>query len=207
LGMKVECFDDNGRPVIDEVGELVCTAPFPSRPIYFWNDPNKTKYKAAYFEHFPGFWRHGDFIKITKRESVIVFGRSDATMNPGGVRIGTAEIYAPLELLAEIHDSLVIGQKWDNDIRIVLFVVLSEGATLNIGLIEKIKKTIRENATPRHIPAKVIQVTDIPHTINGKKVEIAVSRIVLGMEVPNIDALANPKSLDQFKNLPELNSD
>jgi acetoacetyl-CoA synthetase len=204
LGMKVECFDNNGRPLIDEVGELVCTAPFPSRPIYFWNDPDKSRYKAAYFEHFPDIWRHGDFIKITERGTVIVYGRSDATLNPGGVRIGTAEIYAPLESLPEIQDSLVIGQKWQEDVRIVLFVVLAEGQKLNNGLIDKIKKTIRENATPRHIPAKIIQVADIPHTINGKKVEIAVTRIVHGMEVPNIDALANPNSLEQFKNLPEL---
>ncbi len=204
LGMKVECFDDKGHPLINEVGELVCTAPFPSRPIYFWNDPDKSKYKAAYFEHFPGVWRHGDFVKITDRGTVIVYGRSDATLNPGGIRIGTAEIYAPLESLAEIQDSLVIGQKWEDDIRIVLFVVLSEGQKLDNSLLDKIKITIRDNATPRHVPAKIIQVTDIPHTINGKKVEIAVTRIVHGMAVPNVDALANPQSLEQFKNIPEL---
>ena len=204
LGMKVECFDDNGHPLDNEVGELVCTAPFPSRPIYFWNDPDKSKYKAAYFEHFLGVWRHGDFVKITDRGTVIVYGRSDATLNPGGIRIGTAEIYAPLESLPEIQDSLVIGQKWEDDIRIVLFVVLSEGQKLNNSLVDKIKKTIKDSATPRHVPAKIIQVTDIPHTINGKKVEIAVTRIVHGIEVPNVDALANPQSLEQFKNIPEL---
>jgi acetoacetyl-CoA synthetase len=204
LGMKVECFDDDSRPLINEVGELVCSAPFPSRPIYFWNDPDKSKYKSAYFEHFPGIWRHGDFIKITDRETVIVYGRSDATLNPGGVRIGTAEIYAPLEALPEIQDSLVIGQKWEDDVRIVLFVVLTEGQKLNNGLLDKIKKTIRDGATSRHVPAKIIQVTDIPHTINGKKVEIAVTRLVHGMPVPNSDALANPSSLEQFKDIPEL---
>jgi len=205
LGMKVEAFNDKGEPVIDEVGELVCTAPFPSRPIYFWDDADKKKYKAAYFEHFPGVWRHGDFTKVTDYGTVIVYGRSDATLNPGGVRIGTAEIYAPLEAMSEIQDSLVIGQKWEDDIRIVLFVVLAESQKLNNGLIDRIKKSIRNSATPRHVPAKIIQVTDIPHTINGKKVEIAVTRVVHGMEVPNLDALANPQSLEQFKNLPELN--
>ncbi len=204
LGMKVEAYNDNGQSIIDEVGELVCAAPFPSRPIYFWNDPDKDKYKAAYFEHFPGVWRHGDFIQITERGTVIVYGRSDATLNPGGVRIGTAEIYAPLESMPEIQDSLVIGQKWEDDIRIVLFAVLIDGLKLNNELVDKIKKTIREKTTPRHVPSKIIQVTDIPHTINGKKVEIAVTRIVHGKEVPNIDALANPLSLEQFKNLPEL---
>jgi len=204
LGMKVESYSDKGELLIDEVGELVCTAPFPSRPIYFWNDPENKKYKAAYFKHFHGVWRHGDFIKITKRGAVIVYGRSDATLNPGGVRIGTAEIYAPLETMPEISDSLVIGQKWEEDIRIVLFVVLTEGHILNNVLIDKIKKTIRDSYTSRHVPAKIIQVTDIPHTINGKKVEIAVTRIIHGMEVTNKDALANPQSLELFKNLPEL---
>ena len=204
LGMKVEAFDDKGRPVINQVGELVCTAPFPSRPIYFWDDPENKKYKAAYFEHFPNVWRHGDFIKVTERETVIVYGRSDATLNPGGVRIGTAEIYAPLESMQEIADSLVIGQKWEEDIRIVLFVVLTEGHKLNNELNDKIKKTIRQSTTPRHVPAKIIQVTDIPHTMNGKKVEIAVTLIIHGMEVSNKDALANPQSLEQFKNLLEL---
>jgi acetoacetyl-CoA synthetase len=204
LGMKVETYNESGRPVTNAVGELVCTAPFPSRPIYFWNDPDQKKYKAAYFEHFPGVWRHGDFIKITDYGTVIVYGRSDATLNPGGVRIGTAEIYAPVEAIPEITDSLVIGQKFDDDIRIVLFVVLAEGQKLDNGLKDKIKSAIRASATARHVPSKIIQVTEIPHTINGKKVEIAVTRIVHGQEVPNKDALANPQSLEQFKNLPEL---
>ena len=204
LGLKVETYDDNGQPVENEVGELICSAPFPARPIYFWNDPDKAKYKAAYFEHFPGVWRHGDFIRITNYGSVIVYGRSDATLNPGGVRIGTAEIYAPVEAMPEIADSLVIGQKWEDDIRIILFVVLAEGQALTEDLKDRIKKTIRQNTTPRHVPSKIIEVTDIPHTINGKKVEIAVARIVHGQEVPNIDALANPESLRQFEALPEL---
>ena len=204
LGMKVETYNDSGQLVENEVGELVCSAPFPSRPIYFWNDPDKAKYKAAYFEHFPGVWRHGDFIKITDYGSVIVYGRSDATLNPGGVRIGTAEIYAPVEAMPEIADSLVIGQKWQDDIRIILFVVLAEGLALTEGLKDRIKKTIRQKSTARHVPSKIIEVRDIPHTINGKKVEIAVARIVHGQEVPNIDALANPESLSQFEALPEL---
>ncbi len=204
LGMKVETYNDNGQLVLDEVGELVCSAPFPSRPIYFWNDPDKAKYKAAYFEHFPGVWRHGDFIKITDYGSVIVYGRSDATLNPGGVRIGTAEIYAPVEAMPEIADSLVIGQKWQDDIRIILFVVLAKGQSLTDDLKNRIKKTIRQESTLRHVPAKIIEVRDIPHTINGKKVEIAVARIVHGQEVSNIDALANPESLRQFEALPEL---
>ena len=204
LGMKVETYNDNGQFVENEVGELVCSAPFPSRPIYFWNDPDKVKYEAAYFEHFPGVWRHGDFIKITDYGSVIVYGRSDATLNPGGVRIGTAEIYAPVEAMPEIADSLVIGQKWKDDERIILFVVLAEGQILTDDLKNRINKTIRQNSTPRHVPAKIIEVTDIPHTINGKKVEIAVARIVHGEEVPNKDALANPESLKQFEALTEL---
>ncbi|MCH7690689.1 MAG: acetoacetate--CoA ligase [candidate division Zixibacteria bacterium] len=204
LGMKVETYNDNGQLVLDEVGELVCSAPFPSRPIYFWNDPDKAKYKAAYFEHFPGVWRHGDFIKITDYGSVIVYGRSDATLNPGGVRIGTAEIYAPVEAMPEIADSLVIGQKWQDDIRIILFVVLAEGQSLTDDLKSLIKNNIRQKSTARHVPSKIIEVTDIPHTINGKKVEIAVVRIVHGQEVPNKDALANPESLRQFEALPEL---
>jgi acetoacetyl-CoA synthetase len=204
LGMKVETYNDSGQPIVNEVGELVCTAPFPSRPIYFWNDPDQKKYKAAYFEHFAGVWRHGDFIKISDFGSVTVFGRSDATLNPGGVRIGTAEIYAPVETIPEVTDCMVIGQNYNSDVRIILFVVLAEGLELDNELKDKIKSAIRDNATPRHVPAKIIQVTDIPHTINGKKVEIAVTRIVHGQEVPNKDALANPASLEQFKNLPEL---
>ncbi|MBU0982533.1 MAG: acetoacetate--CoA ligase [candidate division Zixibacteria bacterium] len=204
LGMKVETYNDNGRPVIGEIGELVCTAPFPSMPVSFWNDPRNKKYRAAYFEHFPGVWRHGDYIQITEHGGVIVYGRSDATLNPGGVRIGTAEIYNPVEALEEIRDSLVISQDWQNDVRIVLFVVLAEWLTLDDTLRDKIRQAIRTFATPRHVPAIIIQVNDIPHTINGKKVELAVRRIIHGKDVPNRDALANPEALDQFVDLPEL---
>ncbi|GAB6061277.1 acetoacetate--CoA ligase [Deferrisoma palaeochoriense] len=204
LGMKVEAWTDDGKPVIGQKGELVCTAPFPSMPIYFWNDPGNEKYLDAYFRYFPGVWRHGDYIEITPRGGVIVYGRSDATLNPGGVRIGTAEIYRQVEALDEVVDSLVIGQKWEDDVRVILFVVLRPGLTLDEALVKKIKTQIRTNCTPRHVPAKVIQVPDIPRTLNGKKVEIAVTKIVHGEEVKNRDALANPEALDYFKNLPEL---
>ncbi len=203
LGMKVESFDESGQST-DSVGELVCTAPFPSMPIGFWNDPNDEKYRAAYFERFPGVWRHGDYIKITDRSGVVVYGRSDATLNPGGVRIGTAEIYNPVEALDEVTDSIVVGQRWNDDTRVVLFVVLADGLTLTDNLRDEIRERIRERATPRHVPAKIIQVLDIPHTINGKKVEMAVTRIIHGQDVPNKDALANPESLGQFTGLADL---
>jgi acetoacetyl-CoA synthetase len=204
LGMKVETYNDRGESVMNEVGELVCTEPAPSMPIYFWDDPGYEKYRAAYFEHFPGVWRHGDYIKITPRGGVIVYGRSDATLNPGGVRIGTAEIYGPAESLDEVVDSLVIGQRWNNDIRVVLFVKLAEGLTLDESLAERIKSVIRKRATPRHVPTVILQVDEIPHTINGKKVEMAVTRIIHGEEIHNREALANPLALDQFKNLSAL---
>ncbi len=201
LGMKVEAFDETGKSVINEKGELVCTAPFPSRPVYFWNDPENIKYKSAYFEHFPGVWRHGDYIKITDTGGVIVYGRSDATLNPGGVRIGTAEIYRIVESIDEVSDSLVVGQNWNNDVRIILFVVLKNDIQLNNELIEKIKTKIRTNATPRHVPALIYQIKEVPHTISGKKVELAVTKILNGETVENRDALANPESLKQFYNL------
>ncbi len=201
LGMKVEAFNENGESVVEEKGELVCTKPFPSMPVYFWNDPEGTKYKSAYFDHYPGVWRHGDYIKITKSGGIVVYGRSDATLNPGGVRIGTAEIYRIVEAMDEVTDSLVIGQNWKNDVRIILFVVLKKDTVLNDKLIEKIKSEIRTNATPRHIPAKVIQVKDVPRTISGKKVELAVTRIIHKEDVENRDALANPESLDQYKKI------
>ncbi len=204
LGMKVEAWTEDGKPVIGQKAELVCTAPFPSMPIYFWKDPGNEKYLDAYFRFFPGVWRHGDYIEITPRGGVIVYGRSDATLNPGGVRIGTAEIYRQVEALDEVVDSLVVGQNWDNDVRVILFVVLKPGLTLDEALVKKIKNHIRANATPRHVPAKVIQVPDIPRTLNGKKVEIAVTKIIHGEEVKNRDALANPEALDYFKDLPEL---
>ncbi len=204
LGMKVEAWNEEGRPVIGRKGELVCTAPFPSMPVGFWNDPDGEKYREAYFRHFPGVWRHGDYIEITERGGVIVYGRSDATLNPGGVRIGTAEIYRQVEALDEVVDSLVIGQQWEGDVRVVLFVVLREGVSLTDELVSRIKQTIRSGCTPRHVPAKVLAVPDVPRTLNGKKVEIAVTKIVHGEEVGNRDALANPDALEYYRDLPEL---
>jgi acetoacetyl-CoA synthetase len=198
LGMKVEAWDESGNSLINEKGELVCTAPFPSRPIYFWNDENNEKYKAAYFEHYPGIWRHGDFIKITTTGGVVVYGRSDATLNPGGVRIGTAEIYRIVESIEEIADSLVVGQNWKNDVRIILYIVLKNEITLDENRIKKIKEQIKINASPRHVPSKIIQIKEVPHTISGKKVELAVTKILNGEKVDNRDALANPDSLNQF---------
>lgn len=198
LGMKVEAYDDKGNSVIDEKGELVCTEPFPSAPIYFWNDADNEKYKKAYFERFPDVWHHGDFIKITKSGGAVVYGRSDATLNPGGVRIGTAEIYRVVDSIEEVVDSLVVGQNWNNDIRIILFVVLKNDIRLNDSLIEKIKTKIRISATPRHVPALIQQIKEVPHTISGKKVELAVTKILNGEKVDNREALANPDSLDQF---------
>ena len=204
LGMKVDVFDENGDPLRGEPGELVCTRSFPSQPIYFWNDPGKVKYKRAYFETYPNVWHHGDYAEITEHNGLIIYGRSDATLNPGGVRIGTAEIYRPVESLPEIADSLVIGQRWEDDIRIVLFVKMKEGRELNEDLIRRIRSTIKEQATPRHIPSKIIRISDIPYTISGKKVELAVTRLIHGKEVYNRDALKNPDSLDLYKDLPEL---
>lgn len=198
LGMKVEAWADNNTSLQNEKGELVCTAPFPSRPVYFWNDPENIKYKSAYFEHFPGVWRHGDYIKITETGGVVVYGRSDATLNPGGVRIGTAEIYRIVDSIDEVADSLVVGQNWNNDVRIILFVALKDDIQLNKELVEKIKTKIRTTATPRHVPALIHQIKEVPHTISGKKVELAVTKILNGEKVDNRDALANPNSLDQF---------
>jgi acetoacetyl-CoA synthetase len=204
LAMKVSAYNEQGRPVIEELGELVCSLAFPSMPLYFWNDPNQEKYLSAYFKVFPGVWCHGDFIKVTENGGVIIYGRSDATLNPGGVRIGTADIYRQVETLPEIADSIVIGQDWDNDVRIILFIKLAQGMELTPALENKIKKTIRENTSPRHVPAKIIPVTDIPYTINMKKVELAVRNVVHGKPVTNKDALANPQALDLYKDLPEL---
>lgn len=207
LGMNVHAFDIHGRPVTGEQGELVCTSPFPSMPIYFWNDPEGEKYYKAYFDEFPGVWRHGDFIEITEHNGVIVYGRSDATLNPGGVRIGTAEIYRQMAAIEEVADSLVIGQEWKDDVRVVLFVKMAEGVELTNELQDTIRKTIRKNASPRHVPKKIITVTDIPYTINMKKVELAVKKIIHGKEVRNQDALKNPEALKLYENLPELNED
>lgn len=198
LGMKVEAWDENGNSVIEQKGELVCTAPFPSRPIYFWNDEYDSKYQNAYFNYYPGIWRHGDYVKITRNGGVIVYGRSDSTLNPGGVRIGTAEIYKVVEAMEEVSDSLVVGKSVNGDIEVILFVVLKEGNVLNEELINKIKSNVRKSTTPRHVPSKVFQINEVPYTISGKKVEIAVTRILNGEEVDNKEALANPISLKQF---------
>ncbi len=204
LAMKVEAYDETGKSVVGEQGELVCSMPAPSMPIYFWNDPDNQKYHDAYFDTYPGVWRHGDWIEITEHGGVIIYGRSDATLKPSGVRIGTAEIYRQVELIPEVTDSLVVGQDWDNDVRIILFVKLREGVQLADELVNKIKTTIRQNASPRHAPAKIIAVDDIPYTISGKKVELAVRKLIHGQEVKNRDALANPESLDLYVDLPEL---
>jgi acetoacetyl-CoA synthetase len=205
LGMKVEVFDENGTSVVGQQGELVCTAPFPSMPVAFWNDPDGAKYRAAYFEKYPNVWRHGDWAEITPRGGMIIYGRSDATLNPSGVRIGTAEIYRQVEQLPEVIESLVIGQDVQGeDVRIVLFVRLAEGLTLTDALREKIRAQIRANASPHHVPKKIIQVADIPRTISGKITELAVRDVVHGRPVKNADALANPQALDLFRDLPEL---
>ena len=204
LGLAVEVWDEDGRPVRGEKGELVCTRPFPCMPVGFWNDPDGAKYRAAYFERFPGVWHHGDFCEITAHDGLIIHGRSDATLNPGGVRIGTAEIYRQVEKLPEVLEALVIGQDWEGDVRVVLFVKLQDGLELNGELIDRIKRTIRDGATPRHVPAKVLQVTDIPRTKSGKIVELAVRHIVHGRPVKNIEALANPEALALFKDRDEL---
>jgi acetoacetyl-CoA synthetase len=205
--MDVHAYDSEGKPVIGEQGELVCLSPFPSMPVYFWNDPDGEKYHRAYFDVYPGVWRHGDFIEITEHNGVIVYGRSDATLNPGGVRIGTAEIYRQMASIEEVADSLVIGQEWKDDVRVVLFVKMAEGEQLTEELADRIRKTIRQNASPRHVPKKIIPVGDIPYTINMKKVELAVKKIVHGEEVRNQDALKNPEALKLFEDIPELLED
>jgi acetoacetyl-CoA synthetase len=206
LGMKVEALGDEGNPVIGEKGELVCTAAAPSMPIGFWNDPDGRKFKSAYFETYQGVWAHGDYIEITERGGVIVYGRSDATLNPGGVRIGTAEIYRQVETIPEILDSLVVGQDWENDVRVILFVKLPAGHELDESLLKRIRNAIRKNASPRHVPAKIIAVPDIPYTLSGKKVELAVRNVVHGREVKNRFALANPEALEHYSGLKELAS-
>jgi acetoacetyl-CoA synthetase len=210
LGMAVEVFDDEGRPVRGEKGELVCTKPFPAMPVEFWNDSDGSKYRAAYFERFDNLWCHGDFAEITAHGGMIIYGRSDATLNPGGVRIGTAEIYRQVEKLPEVVESLVIGQDWPpgaiGDVRVVLFVKLREGETLDDALADRVKKQIRDNTTPRHVPARVLQVADIPRTKSGKIVELAVRNVVHGRAVKNVEALANPEALEQFRDRPELQS-
>ena len=204
FGMNVQVFDDDGKAVIGAKGELVCTAPFPSMPIHFWNDPDGSKYRAGYFERFPDTWCHGDYMELTPRGTAIIYGRSDATLNPGGVRIGTAEIYRQVEQLDEVVESLAIGQDWDNDVRVVLFVRLRDGLALDDALTKKIRDRIRVNTTPRHVPAKIVQVADIPRTKSGKIVELAVRNVVHGNPVKNLEALANPEALEHFRDRPEL---
>ena len=204
LGMAVEIWDDNGRVNRGERGELVCTKPFPSRPVKFWNDIDGKKYHAAYFDRFEGVWAHGDFAEQTPDGGYIIYGRSDATLNPGGVRIGTAEIYRQVDRVKEVLESIVIGQVWGSDTRIVLFVKLREGTNLTETLLDTIKKLIKENCTSRHVPSKILQVEDIPRTKSGKIVEIPVRDIVHGREVKNKEALANPEALDYFRDRPEL---
>ena len=205
LGMDVDIFDEKGSSIQNTKGELVCKKPFPSMPIKFWNDKGDKKYKAAYFEKYKNVWHHGDFAKITNNGGFIIFGRSDTTLNPGGVRLGTAEIYSEVEKFKEIQESIVIGQTWKNDIRIILFVVLNKGYNLTDKIKDKIKKTIRTNASPRHVPSKIISILEIPKTKNGKLVELAVKQSVEGETIKNLEALANPDSLKQFKNIKELN--
>jgi len=211
LGMAVDVFDDEGNPVREQKGELVCTKPFPSMPIGFWNDTDGKKYHSAYFTRFDNIWCHGDFCEITEHDGLIIYGRSDATLNPGGVRIGTAEIYSQVEKLPEILESIVVGQAWPpkdaTDVRVVLFVKLRDAVALDDALRDRIKKVIRENTTPRHVPAKIVQIGDIPRTKSGKIVELAVRNVVHGEPVKNKEALANPEALELFRDLPELAGD
>ena len=206
LGMAVDVFDEEGNSVTDTPGELVCTKPFPSMPIMFWNDPDGKKYQEAYFDYYPNVWRHGDWTKLTKRGTLVIFGRSDATLNPGGVRIGTAEIYKVVESFEQILESIVIGQEWEDDIRIVLFVKLKEKASLDEKLKTEIKNKLRQLVSPRHVPAKIISVADIPRTRSGKITELAVRDVIHGKKIKNIEALSNPEALDLFKDLSELNN-
>jgi acetoacetyl-CoA synthetase len=206
LGMAVEVFDAEGRPLREEDGELVCTRPFPSMPVAFWDDPAGAKYRAAYFEQYPGVWRHGDWARLTRHDGLIILGRSDATLNPGGVRIGTAEIYRQVEQLPEIVESLVVGQEWENDVRIVLFVRLRPACLLDDALKARIRAQIRRHASPHHVPKKIMQVADIPRTISGKITELAVREVIHGRPVRNVDALANPGALELFRGLAELES-
>ncbi|MCH9756835.1 MAG: acetoacetate--CoA ligase [Gammaproteobacteria bacterium] len=204
LGMNVQVFNEQGQSTLDAIGELVCTKPFPSMPVGFWNDPDRIKYEHAYFERFPGIWAHGDLAARTEHGGLIIYGRSDAVLNPGGVRIGTAEIYRPLENLPEIQESIVIGQPWQGDVRVILFIKLQQGFSLDKTLRTKIRQTIRNEASPRHVPAKILEVLDIPRTINGKIVEVAARQTVQGEVVQNLSSLENPESLEYFKNRPEL---
>ena len=206
LGMDVHAYNAKGQSMINKKGELVCASAFPSMPIYFWNDPDGIKYQNAYFGTFPRIWHHGDFIRVSEHGSIKIFGRSDSTLNPGGVRIGTAEIYRVVESMDSVEDSLVIGQEWEGDQRIILFLIMKKGFELNNVLVKEIKSQIRSNCSPRHVPAKILETKGIPYTINLKKVEIAVKKIIQGDDVTNRDALANPEVLDLYKDIPELQS-
>lgn len=204
LGMAVDIFNEQGQPVRQEKGELVCTKPFPSMPVAFWNDPTGEKYRSAYFGRFANIWCHGDFAELTEHDGMIIYGRSDAVLNPGGVRIGTAEIYRQVEQVHEVLESLACGQRWDGDERVVLFVKLREGIALDDSISQRIKQQIREGASPRHVPAKILQVVDIPKTISGKIVELAVKNVIHNEPVHNLGALANPDALAHFRDRAEL---
>ena len=204
LGMAVDVFDEDGTPTKEKSGELVCTKAFPSMPVSFWNDEDGAKYKSAYFDRFDNIWCHGDWVEKTEHGGFIIHGRSDATLNPGGVRIGTAEIYGEVEKVPEVQDSVAVGQDWDGDVRVILFVQLKDGNILDEALVKKIKAQIKDGASPRHVPAKVVAVTDIPRTRSGKITEIAVRDVVMGRPVKNVEALANPESLDLYKDLDAL---
>ena len=204
LGMAVDIRDETGQPVRGEKGELVCTKPFPAMPVSFWNDPDGSRYRSSYFARFPGIWCHGDYAELTEHDGIIIHGRSDAVLNPGGVRIGTAEIYRQVEQIPDVLESICIGQEWQDDVRVVLFVRLQEDAVLDQALEDQIKRQIRENCTPRHVPARIVAVTDIPRTRSGKITELAVRDVVHGRAVNNTEALANPEALDLYRDLPTL---
>ncbi len=204
LGMDVDIFNDNGKSINNKKGELVCKNAFPTMPLKFWNDKKNVKFKEAYFNKFKNIWHHGDYAEVKKTGGFIIYGRSDTTLNPGGVRLGTSEIYSEVEKFKEIKESIAIGQSWDNDIRIILFVIMNQNYQINNELIKRLKTQIRTNASPRHVPSKIINVNDIPRTKNGKIVELAVKNIIEGNEVKNKEALANPETLNQFKNINEL---
>jgi acetoacetyl-CoA synthetase len=202
--MAVSVFDEQAKPVVSEKGELVCTQPFPSMPIYFWNDPEGQRFHEAYFEKFPGVWAHGDYAEITQHGGLIIYGRSDTLLKPGGVRIGTAEIYREVERFPEVLESIAIGQPYQDDVRIVLFVKMKDNCPLTDALRDKIRQQIKTHVSPHHVPAKILSVNDIPRTISGKIVELAVQSVVMGKVVKNIDALANPEALKEFKDRSEL---
>ena len=205
LGMDIDIFNERGKSIRKKKGELVCKKPFPSMPIKFWNDKNNKKFEKAYFQRFKNVWHHGDYAEVKKSGGYVIYGRSYATLNPGGVRLGTSEIYSEVEKFKQIKESIAVGQSWDNDIRIILFVILNKGYDLNNDLVKKIKKQIRINASPRHVPEKIISVTDIPRTKNGKIVELAVKNTIEGNKIKNKEALANPEILKEYVNIKELN--